>query len=136
VNIVYFCEALLAATVVSSFTDWFFFGVLFHDRYQAHPEVWREKFSGGNEWKAILMATAVSVFMAGTFLLLLYRLKLCGYSRPLELAFAIWMIAAFPATITNFIFIKLHPAVLVSHSLGWLVRLMVFAASYSLILDR
>jgi len=68
--------------------------------------------------------------------LLLYRLRLCGYLQPLELAFAIWMIAALPATVTNFIFIKLHPAVLVSHSLGWLVRLMVFAASYSLIIDR
>ncbi len=46
------------------------------------------------------------------------------------------MIAVLPITITNFIFIKLHPGVLVSHLLGWLVRLTVFAASFAVILDR
>jgi hypothetical protein len=33
--------ALVAATAVISLTDWLFFGVLFHDRYQRTPEVWR-----------------------------------------------------------------------------------------------
>jgi hypothetical protein len=23
-------------------TDWFFFGVLFHDKYRAYPEIWRQ----------------------------------------------------------------------------------------------
>ncbi|HXB68067.1 MAG TPA: DUF1761 domain-containing protein [Candidatus Acidoferrales bacterium] len=135
-NAAYFAEAVLAATVVSSLTDWFFFGVLFHARYQAYPEVWRREFSGGNEWKAVLMATIVSVVMACAFLYLLHRLGLHGYVQPLQLAVAIWLIAALPATVTNFIFIKLHPGILVSHSLGWLLRLAVFAASFAAILDR
>jgi hypothetical protein len=49
---------------------------------------------------------------------------------------AIWLIAALPATLTNFIFVKLHPKILISHSLGWLARLAFFAASFALILDR
>jgi hypothetical protein len=135
-NIAHFAEAVLAATIVSSLTDWVFFGVLFHSRYQEYPEVWRSEFSGKNEWKAIMMATVLSVFMAGTFLFLVHRLGLHGFLQPLELALAIWVIAVVPITVTNFIFIKLHPAILVSHALGWLVRLAVFAACFAGILDR
>jgi hypothetical protein len=135
-NIAHFAEAVLAATIVSSLTDWFFFGVLFHSRYQAYPEVWRSEFSGNKEWKAILMATVLSIFMVGAFLSLVHGLGLHGFLCPLKLALAIWMIAVVPITITNFIFIKLHPGVLVSHLLGWLVRLTVFAASFGVILDR
>jgi hypothetical protein len=135
-NIAHFLEAVLAATIVSSFTDWFFFGVLFHSRYQAYPEVWRNEFSGSNEWKAIVMATGLSIFMSAAFLYLVYGLGLRGFLQPVKLAFAIWVIAVLPITGTNFIFMKLHPAVLVAHLLGWLVRLTVFAASFALVLDR
>jgi hypothetical protein len=132
----HFVGAVLAATVVSSLTDWFFFGVLFHSRYQAYPEVWRSEFSGNKEWKAIVMATVLSVFMAGTFLFLVHGLGLHGFLPALKLALAIWIIAAVPITVTNFIFIKLHPGILISHLLGWVVRLTVFAASFAVILDR
>jgi hypothetical protein len=135
-NIAHFAEAVLAATIVCSLTDWFFFGVLFHSRYQAYPEVWRGEFSGNKEWKAILMATVLSIFMAGAFLFLVHGLGLHGYRQPLKLALAIWVIAVLPITVTNFIFIKLHPGVLVSHLLGWLVRFAVFAASFAVILER
>lgn len=135
-NIAHFAEAVLAATIVSALTDWFFFGVLFHFRYQEYPEVWRSEFSGKNEWKAIMMATVLSVFMVGTFLFLVHRLGLHGFLQSLKLALAIWVIAVVPISVTNFIFIKLHPGVLVSHTLGWLVRLVVFAASFAVILDR
>ena len=64
-NVAHFAEAMLAATILSSFTDWFFFGVLFHSRYQAYPEVWRSEFSGDKEWKAILMATVLSIIHGG-----------------------------------------------------------------------
>lgn len=74
--------------------------------------------------------------MAGTFVFLVKALGLHGFLRPLKLALAIWVIAVFPITVTNFIFIKLHPGVLASHLLGWLVRLVVFVASFAVILDR
>jgi hypothetical protein len=74
--------------------------------------------------------------MAGAFLFFLHALGLHGFPRSLEIVFAIWLIAVVPIIVTNFVFIKLHPAVLVSHSLGWLARLGIFAASFSIILDR
>ena len=61
------------------------------------------------------MATVLSVFMAGTFLFLVHGLGLHGFLPALKLALAIWMIAVVPITVTNFIFIKLHPGVLISH---------------------
>jgi hypothetical protein len=128
--------AVLAGTITSSFTDWFFFGVLFHARYQAYPEVWRVAFSGANEWKAIVIATGLSAFMAGGFLFLFLWLQLHGLLQPIELVVTIWLVVAVPMILTNFIFIKLHPALLVSHALGWLIRLLLFATSFALIVDR
>ena len=32
--------AIIVAGIVSSFTDWFFMGVLFSDRYQKYPDTW------------------------------------------------------------------------------------------------
>jgi hypothetical protein len=135
-NMAHFAGAVLAATIVSSLTDWFFFGVLFHSSYAAYPEVWRSQFSGNKEWKAILMATILSIFMASTFLVLVSTLGQHGFLQPLRLALAIWMIAVLPVVVTNFIFMKLHPRVLIAHLLGWLVRLTVFAGCFAVILDR
>ena len=39
--------AVLAGAVLGSLADWLFAGVLFHGRYQLHPETWR----GGPEGK-------------------------------------------------------------------------------------
>jgi hypothetical protein len=33
--------AILLSGLAVSMTDWFFFGVLFHDKYLAYPEIWR-----------------------------------------------------------------------------------------------
>jgi hypothetical protein len=134
-SVAHFVLAVLAATIVSSFTDWFFFGVLFHDRYQAHPEVWRSEFAGKQEWKSIVMATLLSAFMAVMFLFLLHAVGIHGWPQSLEFALGIWLVVALPMTVTNFIFIKLHPGVLTAHALGWLVRLLVFAASFAMLLD-
>ena len=39
-NWLMFLTAVAASTIVASFTDWLFFGVLFHDRAKATPEIW------------------------------------------------------------------------------------------------
>ena len=38
-NWTHFVLAVLVAGIVSSFTDWFFGGILFHRKYSAHPEI-------------------------------------------------------------------------------------------------
>ena len=135
-NIAHYGEAVLAATIVSSFTDWFFFGVLFHSPLSSVSGGLAERILREQRVNAILMATVLSVFMATAFLLLVHGLGMHGFLHPLKLVLAIWAIAVAPIHITNFVFMKLHPAVLVSHLLGWLVRLVIFAATFGVILDR
>src|SRR5436305_4362510 len=48
--------ALLASGFAVSMTDWFFGGVLFHERYLAYPEVWRRRAGQPGEGQAIAWA--------------------------------------------------------------------------------
>lgn len=40
-NWLHYGLAVLAALIACSLSDWLFMGVLFHDKYKEHPEVWR-----------------------------------------------------------------------------------------------
>ncbi|MCU1307167.1 MAG: hypothetical protein JWN45_1862 [Acidobacteriaceae bacterium] len=113
--------AILAAGIASSLTDWFFFGVLFHDKYLQFPEVWR---SGPNktETKKIVLSTLLGVFSCAAFILLCAGLGLHSYSATLKLAVAVWLIAFVPTVLTYHVFVKLNSALAVSHSLGYLAR--------------
>jgi Protein of unknown function (DUF1761) len=122
----HFLLAILAASVASSFTDWLFAGVLFHDKYFAHPEVWRKELrqddTGAITWSMILGLLTSAAFMATCV-----AFNIHGYRSTLEFAALVWLMVPLPLTITNALFIKLHPLIVVSHSLGWLAKLAVAA---------
>jgi hypothetical protein len=40
--------AILLSGLAASMTDWFFFGVLFHDKCLVYPEIWRQGPGGGS----------------------------------------------------------------------------------------
>jgi hypothetical protein len=44
--------ATVVAGVLGSFTDWLFMGVLFHDAYNRHPEIWRPAIAAGQDNKS------------------------------------------------------------------------------------
>lgn len=118
---------LIIATLVSgtviSFTDWFFFGVLFHSAYGAYPEVWRASQAGNRGiWIALGFVTSL-IFIYGCARLRRYR-----FAEAFMIAFWMWLVVALPIIATNAMFIKLDPLVVVAHSLGWLVRLGVASA--------
>jgi hypothetical protein len=50
--------AVVIGLVLASLADWLFAGVLFHDRYQTYPEVWR--FTGANP-RALIAAQALTL---------------------------------------------------------------------------
>ncbi len=125
--------AIIAGLIVASLMDWLFAGVLFHDRYQAHPEVWR--VNGANP-RALIAAQALTF---PTVIGLVALMMLTGETRlvpALEIAALVWMIAAAPAIIANGLFIKVHPLVVASHTLGWLAKLAAVAAAAALILPH
>jgi hypothetical protein len=102
-------------------------GVLFHGKYLATPEIWRLK-PGESETRSIALSTLLGVLSCAA---LLYLYVWTGtpfvYGATLRMAALIWVAGAVPIILTNIIWIKMHPLVGVSHSLGWLARFAVTA---------
>jgi hypothetical protein len=122
----HFFLAVLVAGIVSSFTDWFFAGILFHGKYSAHPEIWRQG-PGKSETSAVGWSIVLGFLTSGAFMATCVVLPVYGYTGTLKLAGLCWLIAPVPLLIVNALFIKLHPLVVVSHSIGWLAKLIVAA---------
>src|ERR1700723_1480222 len=127
--------AVLLYIIASGLTDWFFFGVLFHNKYSVHPEVWRRAQGSGDEGKAIAWSTLISLLTIAGFICACSTFSIHGYKPTLEFAAFIWIIAPLPLTITNALFVKLHPLIVVSHSLGWLARLILAAIAVGFFLN-
>jgi hypothetical protein len=116
--------AVLASGIVSSMTDWLFMGDWLYKRYDKHPEIWRYR-GGQGETKAIVCASLLPFLTCAVFVLVCVRLHIFSYGATLKLALAVWLIGPLPLTIANSLFIKLTPAIAASHSLGWLVKLLL-----------
>jgi hypothetical protein len=121
--------ALIAASIAISFSDWLFFGVLFHARYMETPNVWRE----GPESKKIASSMAFAVIGTAGFLFLAKYLGVHGFAPALVLAVLVWIATGLPQTATNTLYVKYAPLLGVSHALGWLARLVIAAGAYAII---
>ena len=130
-----YLAAVLVATVAASFTDWYFMGVLFHDKYMTHPEIWR--FQPGDqrsERLAIAWSTLVGLFSCAMFIHVCEHFGMLGWHDAISLALGAWLAVAVPLLITNGLFIKMHPFNTLAHSLGWLARLLISAVCAHLFL--
>jgi len=125
------CLAVVAAGVAGSFTDWLFFGMIFHDKYLVHPEVWKKRDKG--EGAQIAMSSVVGLLASAALIVLCIGLHMGTYREALKLAAAVWLIGSVPVVANEHIFMKLHPALFVTHTIGWLVRFLLAAAAYVLI---
>jgi len=124
---------IVVAAVASSLIDWLFGGVLFHDKYLAHPEIWRNPRGGSGESRAVGLSAAVAVLTPVVFVLLCRYLSL----RPADaftLAVAIWLIGPIPLLVVQQLFVRIHPLVTASHLAGWLVKLLACAAAVAWLL--
>ena len=126
--------ALAVASVATSFSDWYFMGVLFHDKYLAHPEIWRHSGDKQAEGLAIAWSTLTGVLSAGAFLWLAVRLGVAGNNEVFVLAGGLWLAGPVPLLLTQSAFIKIHYLNTLAALLGWLVRFALFAATARLIL--
>jgi hypothetical protein len=128
--------ALLKATITSglvvSMTDWYFFGILFHNRYHEHPGVWRKYKDKKDEMRSISKGCVLSVLTCIGYFVLCDWLNVRGFSSALIVALIIWFIGPFLQIISNVIFMNFGKPIAVSHSLGWIVRFVVAAGVYSL----
>jgi uncharacterized protein DUF1761 len=118
--------AALVGALLGSLADWLFAGIIFHDRYKKHPEVWR---SGTGERGRIVAAQALSLLTAAAFVALAYKLHQTDRVGALKLAVMIWLVAPLPLLLANAMFIKIDPLVTASHVVGWLAKLLLIAAA-------
>jgi hypothetical protein len=123
--------ASIVGAVLGSIADWVFAGVLFHGRYQRHPEVWR---TGGSESLRIGGAQVLCLLTSVAFVTLANMLGQIDLTGVLKLAAMIWLIAPLPLLVTNGLFIKIDPLVTASHAAGWLVKLLLIAAATAVLL--
>jgi intracellular septation protein A len=119
--------ATLIGAVLGSLADWLFAGVIFHGRYQVHPEVWRA--GAGSERGRIALAQALALVTSGAFVVLAWKLRQTDYSGALKLAAMIWLIGPLPLLLANALFIKIDHLVTASHAAGWLVKLLLIGAA-------
>jgi hypothetical protein len=124
--------AIVVASITGSFTDWFFTGVLFHDRYRVYPEIWRKRTS---EAATITWSTILGVLTAAAFVAAYCIFHLHGAGAAMALAGICWIMAPLPLTIVNSLYIKIHPLVATAHSLGWLAKLASAAIAAGLLIQ-
>lgn len=114
--------------------DWFFFGVLFHEKSRAYPEVWRRWAGGPGENLAIAFSVILSFLTFFGFAYLYGAFSPHGWVAALRMATTVWVAVPLPLLIGNALFVKTHPAMVLAHSLGWLVKLLVAAVASAWIL--
>ena len=123
----HFVWAALIGAVLASLADWLFAGVLFHDRYQVHPEVWRP--GAGAVRSRIILAQALALVTSAAFVALAWKTRETELVPALKLAAMVWLIGPLPLLLANALFIKIDPLVTASHAAGWLVKLLLIAAA-------
>ena len=128
--------AIVAAAVAGSVTDWIFFGKLFHDKYLVYPEVWRKREGDGGAGQQIMFSSLIGAFSSALFIVLCAGTYISRYQGGLKLALAVWLIASVPLIANEHVFMKLHPAIFVSHSLGYLARFSLAAVAYMMFVSK
>ena len=125
--------AILVAGFLGTFTDWLFFGVLFHDRYLKYPEVWwpgiRDK---SGDKRAIILSCIVSFLTAAGVIMLCAYTNTSTIAGGLIIAVLVWLGGPLVATVTNGLWVKTDPMLTVMHSLGHLARTLIAGAAGAL----
>src|SRR5574341_1497263 len=93
--------AIVIANVVVSLSDWYFFGVLWHDKYKAYPEVWRRPQGGPGEGKAVAQSALVGALTPTVFVLTCALLNMVRPQQALLLGAAVWLMGPVPLWIWN-----------------------------------
>ena len=126
--------AVVLANVFVSLSDWLFFGVLWHEKYGAFPEVWRRPRGGSGEGRAVALSAVVGALTPTVFVVLCRLESLSHPGQVITLAVAVWILSAVPALVWSYLFVKTHPLILTGGLLGWLVRLLISAGVVVLVL--
>jgi hypothetical protein len=126
--------AIAVAGIVSTFTDFVFFGVLFRDRYKKYPDTWWPGVAEGKETRAIILSSVLDFVTAAAVV------ALCIYAgvHDIKGGLIVGALAAIAGplviTVTNGFWIRIDPAITFSQTLGYCLRFLIagIAAGYVL----
>jgi hypothetical protein len=126
-NYAHILFAFTASAILASFTDWYFFGVLFHDRYQTTPGVWKKYKNKKDEMSSIMICQGYFTMTSLLFVIGCSWLGLTALPALLTAAMGIWIMVPVPLLLSNAVYIPMDRRIVFSHSLGWLARFLVTA---------
>jgi len=128
--------AIAVAGTVSSFTDWLFMGVLFHDAYNRYPEVWRDGVREGRSRGAILWATVLGYVMTAAVAGLCCMANVRSVVGGLEIGALAWLAGPPVVIVVANMFVKMDPKITVAHCAGYAARLLLAGAAAGFVLSR
>ena len=108
--------------------------MLFHDRYAKTPALWRTYRDKSDEYRSIGISQAILAISSLLFIIVCSGLGLVSAKSAFLTAATLWVMIPVPLLATNAIFLPMDRLIVVSHSLGWLARLLVTAAFVSWLL--
>src|SRR5260370_15538658 len=96
-----FLLAMVLSGLATTFTDWLFMGVLFHNKYLATPEIWRLK-PAQSETRGIALSSLLGVLSCAAFLYLcVWAGTPFAYSTMLRMAFLVCVAGEVPLIFLN-----------------------------------
>lgn len=116
--------AVFVAGTVATFTDWYFMGVLFHDRYQVYPETWWPRDKSG-ETMPIIYSSALGYVTAAAVIALCAMAGVGDVWGGIKVAFIAWLAGSFVQVATTHIWVRIDLKVSVAHALGYLARFLI-----------
>ena len=119
--------AIAVSGLLGVLTDWLFMGLLFHEAYNAYPEIWRPGVREG-ERGAIVWSGALGLIMSAGVVALV---AVTGAGTPLGgagVGVLAWIAGPFVVIVVNGLFVKIDTKITVAHCLGYLARMAVAGA--------
>jgi hypothetical protein len=115
--------AVFAAGTIATFTDWYFMGVLFHDRYQIHPETWWPRQQ--SETMPILYSSALGYVTAAAVIALCAMAGVDNVWSGVKVGLIAWLAGSFVQVATTHIWVRIDLRVSIAHGLGYLARFLI-----------
>ncbi|HVV64535.1 MAG TPA: hypothetical protein VHC42_03635 [Rhizomicrobium sp.] len=115
--------AILVAGALASLTDWYFMGVLHHDRYGAYPETWWPR--DGNDSKPIVYSTALGFVTSASVMALCAMAGVGDVASGIKVAFLAWLAGSFVQVATTQIWVRIDAKVSIAHGFGYLARFVI-----------
>jgi hypothetical protein len=124
------------AGTASTFTDWLFMGVLFHDAYNRYPEVWREGVRDGKSRGAIIWSSVLGYVMTAAVVALCCVAHVRGVGGGLVVGALAWLAGPPVVIVVNNLFVKIDPKITLAHCAGYAARLLLAGAAGGFVLGR